>query len=68
MRCEALRDAGVDTPYSCEEGVCGACEIQVVSGEVDHRDNILTETERKASKTIMICCSGSKSARLVLDL
>ncbi len=65
---QVLRDAGVDTPYSCEEGVCGACEIQVVSGEVDHRDNILTETERKASKTIMICCSGSKSARLVLDL
>jgi ferredoxin-NADP reductase len=65
---QVLRDAGVDTPYSCEEGVCGACEVQVVSGEVDHRDNILTQTERKASKTIMICCSGSKSPRLVLEL
>ena len=65
---QVLRDAGVDTPYSCESGVCGACEAKVVSGDVDHRDNVLTETERKASKTMMICCSGSKSSRLVLDL
>ena len=65
---QVLRDAGVDVPYSCEEGVCGACETQVVSGEVDHRDNILTEKERLESKTIMVCCSGSKSPRLVLDL
>lgn len=65
---QVLRDAGVDTPYSCESGVCGACETKVVSGDVDHRDNVLTETERKASTTMMICCSGSKSSRLVLDL
>lgn len=65
---QVLRDAGIDTPYSCESGVCGACEAKVVSGDVDHRDNVLTETERKASKTMMICCSGAKSARLVLDL
>lgn len=65
---QVLRDAGVDVPYSCEEGVCGACETQVISGEVDHRDNILTEKERLESKTIMVCCSGAKSARLVLDL
>ncbi len=65
---QVLRDGGVDVPYSCEEGVCGACETAVVSGQPDHRDNILTETERKASKTMMICCSGSKSPRLVLDL
>ena len=65
---QVLRDAGVEMTYSCEEGVCGACETAVISGTPDHRDNILTEAERKASKTMMICCSGSKSPRLVLDL
>lgn len=65
---QVLREAGVDMTYSCEEGVCGACETVVISGTPDHRDNILTESERQASKTMMICCSGSKSARLVLDL
>ncbi|MFM9969796.1 MAG: PDR/VanB family oxidoreductase [Burkholderiales bacterium] len=65
---DALLDAGEDAPYSCMEGVCGSCETKVISGTPDHRDMILTESERKANKTMMICCSGSKSAELVLDL
>ena len=65
---ETLRDAGVEVTSSCEEGVCGACETAVISGAPDHRDMILTAAERAANKTMMICCSGSKSDRLVLDL
>ena len=65
---EVLVEDGVDIMYSCQEGVCGACETAVVSGTPDHRDGILTDAERVASKTMMICCSGSKSPRLVLDL
>ncbi|MBX9760140.1 MAG: PDR/VanB family oxidoreductase [Beijerinckiaceae bacterium] len=65
---EVLVEDGVDIMYSCQEGVCGACETAVISGTPDHRDGILTDAERVASKTMMICCSGSKSPRLVLDL
>ncbi len=65
---DALLDAGENAPFSCMEGVCGSCETKVVSGTPDHRDMILTDSERKAGKTMMICCSGSKSAELVLDL
>lgn len=65
---DALLEAGVDVPYSCTEGVCGTCETRVLDGVPDHRDLVLTNAEREASKTMMICCSGSKSARLVLDL
>ncbi len=64
---QVLREAGLDVTYSCEEGVCGACETAVISGTPDHRDNILTDREREESKTMMICCSGSKSSKLVLD-
>ena len=64
----AVRDAGIQVPHSCEEGVCGACETRVISGIPDHRDTILTEQERKENATMMICCSGSKSPRLVLDI
>lgn len=64
----ALLDHGVDIPSSCEEGVCGACETRVIEGLPDHRDMILTAQERQENKTMMVCCSGSKSARLVLDL
>jgi tetrachlorobenzoquinone reductase len=65
---QVLRDAGIDVPYSCEQGICGSCETSVLGGEPDHRDSILTEAERVANKTMMICCSGAKSSRLVLDV
>jgi ferredoxin-NADP reductase len=63
-----LRDAGVDIPYSCEDGVCGACETSVISGIPDHRDSVLSKAERESSKTMMICCGGCRDGRLVLDL
>lgn len=65
---QALTDYGLNIPYSCEEGICGACETRVIDGVPDHRDMILSDDEKKQSKTMMVCCSGSKSARLVLDL
>jgi ferredoxin-NADP reductase len=65
---QCVREAGIQVPHSCEEGVCGACETRVISGIPDHRDTILTEQERKDSATMMICCSGSKSPRLILDI
>jgi ferredoxin len=63
-----IRNAGVDVPSSCEEGVCGACETRVLAGRPDHRDAILSEQERVESATMMICCSGCKSDRLILDI
>jgi len=65
---DALLDAGVSANYSCSEGVCGTCETRVIEGIPDHRDQFLSPEERAANKTIMICCSGSKSGTLVLDL
>ncbi len=65
---ETLLDAGVPVPSSCLEGVCGTCETKVLEGVPDHRDVVLTEAERTANKTMMICCSGAKSEKLVLDL
>lgn len=64
---DALIRHGIDVPYSCEEGICGACETRVIEGIPDHRDMILSEAEREEGKTMMVCCSGSKSPRLVLD-
>ena len=65
---EAIEAIGVDVPHSCLEGICGSCETGVISGIPDHRDMVFTERERKQAKTMMICCSGAKSERLVLDL
>ncbi|WP_275559855.1 PDR/VanB family oxidoreductase [Streptomyces sp. 5-6(2022)] len=60
--------AGVPVLYSCEEGTCGTCETDVVEGEVDHRDSVLTDEERASGETMMICVSRCRGPRLVLDL
>jgi tetrachlorobenzoquinone reductase len=64
----ALLAAGVDVPYSCEEGVCGACETTVLAGEPLHRDSVHSPDDHARRGTIMICCSLSRSRRLVLDI
>ena len=65
---DALLEAGISANYACTEGVCGTCETRVVEGVPDHRDLFLRKEEQEANKTVMICCSGSKSPRLVLDI
>lgn len=65
---QVVREAGVDVPSSCEQGVCGTCEIPLLEGEADHRDLLLSSDERAANRSMMICCSRARSKRLVLDL
>ncbi|SOD29187.1 Cytochrome P450 [Variovorax sp. YR752] len=64
----ALRAANVDVQSDCEEGLCGSCEVRVLSGKVDHRDVVLTRTERDANTKMMACCSRACEGRLVLEL
>lgn len=65
---DAVLDAGVDVDFSCMEGICGSCRTTVLSGEPEHHDTVLTPQERSAANTMMICCSGARGTRLVLDL
>jgi ferredoxin-NADP reductase len=65
---EAVENAGVAVLSSCTEGTCGTCETTVLDGEVEHRDVVLTDEERDAGETMMICVSRARCERLVLDL
>ncbi|MEV3967726.1 PDR/VanB family oxidoreductase [Streptomyces sp. NPDC050698] len=65
---DAVRAAGVEVLYSCTEGTCGTCETDVLDGQPDHRDSVLTDDERAAGETMMICVSRCRGKRLVLDL
>ena len=65
---DALREAGVEIPTSCEQGVCGTCLTRVLEGEPDHKDLYLSPDEQAANDQFTPCCSRSKSPMLVLDL
>ncbi|MFF8843828.1 PDR/VanB family oxidoreductase [Streptomyces sp. NPDC015127] len=62
----AVREELPDVPYSCEQGFCGTCRQRVLEGEVDHRDELLTEAERERS--MLLCVSRCHGGRLILDL
>ncbi|MGW5697267.1 PDR/VanB family oxidoreductase [Streptomyces asiaticus] len=60
---DALNHAGFRIPSGCREGVCGSCEITLVDGEPEHRDNIGAAPGR------MYCCvSRALSSTLTINL
>lgn len=65
---DTVRSAGVEVLFSCTEGTCGTCETDVLEGTPDHRDSVLTDEEREAGETMLICVSRCRGKRLVLDL
>ena len=65
---KVLQDAGIDVPFSCAEGICGTCRVRVVAGQPDHWDSYLTPEEQEKGDSLMVCCSRSQTARLVLDI
>ncbi|MBZ9761659.1 PDR/VanB family oxidoreductase [Mesorhizobium sp. CA8] len=66
---QVLRAEGIHVKSVCEEGYCGTCLTGVLEGVPDHRDDdLLTPEERESNAVMTVCCSRSKTAKLVLDL
>jgi vanillate O-demethylase ferredoxin subunit len=65
---QVLEAAGHDVMYDCRRGDCGICQTGVISGDPDHRDLILSDSEKAEGKIMQICVSRARSAKLVLDL
>ncbi len=65
---EVLENNGHDLPFSCREGLCGTCETAICEGEPEHLDYVYAPSQRDGLRTMLICVSRAKSARLVLDL
>jgi ferredoxin len=65
---DALRGANIDVQSDCGEGLCGSCEVRVLAGKIDHRDVVLTRSEREANNKMMACCSRACGAKLTLEL
>lgn len=65
---DALEAAGLDPLYDCRRGECGVCALDVLEGEVEHRDFIMSEQEAACSARIYPCVSRAKSPRLKLAI
>jgi len=62
------RESAAEVECLCREGVCGTCETRILEGEAEHFDQYLSDAEKRAQRTLMICVSRAKGSKLVLDL
>ncbi len=63
---QVLAEHDIEIATSCMAGLCGSCKVRYLSGEVDHRDLILSDSAR--TECLTTCVSRATSPMLVLDL
>ena len=62
---DVLRMAGHIVPSSCRQGLCGTCECGYISGDVIHRDSVLSPDARQDR---MMPCVSRARVSVTLDL
>jgi 3-ketosteroid 9alpha-monooxygenase subunit B len=60
---QAVRDAGFDPPYSCEEGFCGCCASNLLEGQVAMAADDALTAEEKRRGMILACQSRPLTRR-----
>ena len=67
---DVLADQGLAVPVKCADGLCGVCAVPydaTRSGEIDHRDVVLSAAQRR--DRIVLCCSrGVQGTVVAVDL
>jgi len=65
---EALLAAGIHVDMKCSDGLCGVCKCDVLEGDVEHRDYVLSKAQR--AESIILCQSRAREpgAELRIDL
>lgn len=61
----AMIDAGIETPFICEQGWCLACAAKLVSGKIDD-SAALTRYPEDAEAGFLLLCSARPLTDLVL--
>lgn len=64
----AMERAGAPIAGSCHKGVCGTCEVRVVSGTPVHLDSVMDDAHKDALHIMYPCVSRATSDPLTLDI
>lgn len=63
---EAAQAAGLNPPFSCQSGVCGACQAQLINGEVHMRARMALEDADIAKGAVLTCQSLPTSTQVII--
>jgi 3-ketosteroid 9alpha-monooxygenase subunit B len=61
---DVLIDQGLDPPFSCREGICGACTCQLTGGKVEMAHNEALEPADVADGYVLACQAVPLSAEV----
>jgi vanillate O-demethylase ferredoxin subunit len=65
---DVLAAKNIEVPWSCSQGVCGSCITPVLSGDIEHRDAVLSAGVKAENSKMALCVSRAKCGKVVLDL
>ncbi|WP_394196965.1 reductive dehalogenase [Litoreibacter albidus] len=63
---DALLRAGIHVDVKCADGLCGVCKCGLISGDVEHRDFVLSNADR--AKSIILCQSRAAAKDGVVEI
>ena len=63
---QVLNEAGIHVDVKCADGICGVCKCGVVSGEIEHRDFVLSNKQRESA--IILCQSRAAQPDGVIEI
>ena len=63
---DVLLENGIPIDVKCSDGLCGVCKCALVSGEVEHRDFVLSKTQREGA--IILCQSRAIQKNGVIEI
>ena len=64
----AMERAGAPIVGSCNKGVCGTCEVRVISGRPVHLDSVMDDAQKDALHIMYPCVSRATGDPLTLDI
>ncbi|MEH6646902.1 reductive dehalogenase [Sulfitobacter sp.] len=63
---DVLAENGIHLDVKCADGLCGVCKCGLISGEVEHRDFVLSKAQRE--NTVILCQSRAAKEGGVIEV
>ena len=63
---DALLEADIHVDVKCSDGLCGVCKCGLISGEVEHRDFVLSKAQKNSN--IILCQSRAAKEGGVVEI
>ncbi len=63
---DALIAAGIPVDIKCSDGICGVCKCGMITGEVEHRDFVLSAKQRQ--NEMILCQSRAAQVDGILEI